>query len=122
MSYDSTPDTLRHSLRVGALMHAVVHDLIDRSVRHDLSKTEPPEVEVFNEVTPRLRTLTYGSEEYKASLASMGPALEHHYARNRHHPEHHKDGIAGMTGRAPMAWSTASNSKGRHPDGRETES
>lgn len=27
----------------------------------------------------------------------MGVALEHHYANNRHHPEHHKDGIRGMT-------------------------
>jgi hypothetical protein len=27
----------------------------------------------------------------------MKPALDHHYAQNRHHPEHHASGIAGMT-------------------------
>ena len=26
----------------------------------------------------------------------MKPALEHHYAKNRHHPEHHKNGINDM--------------------------
>ena len=32
--------------------------------------------------------LTYGSDEYKACLTEMKPALDHHYAANRHHPEH----------------------------------
>ena len=27
----------------------------------------------------------------------MGPALAHHYANNRHHPEHHKNGVDDMT-------------------------
>lgn len=27
----------------------------------------------------------------------MGVALEHHYKNNRHHPEHFKNGIEGMT-------------------------
>lgn len=96
-TYDSTGDTLKHSLRVGALMVQVINELSQRSVQHDLSKTEPPELEVFNKVTPRLSTLTYGSEEYKASLKEMGPALDHHYANNRHHPEWHPRGVNGMT-------------------------
>lgn len=95
--YDSTADTLRHSRRVGELMSQMITELVDRSYRHDLSKTETPEKEIFDLVTPRLRELTYGSDEYKASLASMGNALEHHYANNRHHPEWHSEGVAGMT-------------------------
>lgn len=95
--YDSTPDTLRHSRRVGELMGVAIKELIDRSVRHDLSKTEPPEVDVFNEFTPKLKTSTYGSDEYKSFLAAMGEGLAHHYAHNRHHPEHFDDGINGMT-------------------------
>lgn len=27
----------------------------------------------------------------------MKPALDHHYAHNRHHPEHFPDGIRGMS-------------------------
>lgn len=95
--YDSTGDTLRHSLRVGALMGQAIKELVDRSVRHDLSKTEPPELEVFNRVTPRLQGLTYGTGEYRAALADMGEGLAHHYAANRHHPEHFADGVNNMT-------------------------
>lgn len=96
-AYDSRVDTLVHSQRVGELMVQVVHEVLDRSTCHDRSKTLPPEVEVFDVVSPRLKTLTYGSDEYKASLEEMGDALAHHYAENSHHPEHHPDGVNGMT-------------------------
>ncbi len=95
--YDSTGDTLKHSLRVGALMGQAIKELVDRSVRHDLSKTFPPELGVFNRVTPRLQGLTYGTDEYRAALADMGAGLAHHYAANRHHPEHFADGVFNMT-------------------------
>jgi len=39
-------------------------------------------------MTPKLAGSTYGSEEYKAFLGQMKPALDHHYAVNDHHPEH----------------------------------
>lgn len=96
-AYDSTADTLRHSLRVGELMGQPIRELVDRSVRHDLSKTEEPELSVFNEYSPKLKHSTYGSEEYKRFLAAMKPALDHHYAVSRHHPEHYTSGINGMT-------------------------
>jgi hypothetical protein len=51
---------------------------------------------MFAIFTPRLRGMTYGSDEYKACLKEMGPGLAHHYAHNRHHPEHHPAGIDGM--------------------------
>lgn len=95
--YDSTADTLKHSMRVGELMGRPIKELVERSVSHDRSKTEPPEVEVFNEFTPKLKTSTYGSEEYKAFLSAMGEGLAHHYANNRHHPEHFTNGVNGMT-------------------------
>lgn len=96
--YDSTADTLKHSQRVGELMAQAIKELVDRSMCHDRSKTEPPELDVFNEYTPKLKTTTYGTDEYKAQLAGMGEGLAHHYASNRHHPEHFgEDGINGMT-------------------------
>jgi hypothetical protein len=95
--YDSTADTLKHALRVGELMSQLITELIGRSLRHDRSKTEDPELAVFNEFTPKLRDSTYGSEEYKGYLASMKVGLDHHYASNRHHPEHFEDGVGGMT-------------------------
>jgi hypothetical protein len=96
-SFDSRPETLRHSLRVGELMGQAIRELVTRSVKHDLSKTEPPEVAVFDEYTGELAGCTYGSPQYKANLEAMRPAVEHHYANNRHHPEHFPDGVDGMT-------------------------
>jgi hypothetical protein len=95
--YDSTLDTMRHSRRVDELLLQVIVALQSRVTRHDLSKMEPPEKAVFDRVTPRLQSSTYGSEEYKASLADIGEVLVHHYGANRHHPEHYTDGVAGMT-------------------------
>jgi hypothetical protein len=98
MTYDSTADTLRHSLRVGALMGDPIRELVTRSLEHDHSKTCEPEKSTFDEFTAKLKTSTYGSDEYKGFLAAMGPALDHHYEKNRHHPEHFGDaGINGMT-------------------------
>lgn len=95
--YDSTAETLKHSLRVGELITQAIKELLDRSLHHDLSKTEDPELAVFNEYTPKLKNTTYGSDEYKNLLAGMKPGLDHHYAHNRHHPEHFERGINGMT-------------------------
>lgn len=97
MSYDSTADTLKHSQRVGELMVQIISELAERSTKHDRSKTEEPELSTFNEFSSRLKTSTYGSDEYKGFLAEMKPALDHHYANNRHHPEHFENGVNGMT-------------------------
>lgn len=97
MTYDSRPETAAHADRVLVLLKPVIGELSYRSLRHDLSKMEPPEVEVFDEFTPKLKTSTYGSEEYKGFLAAMGEGLAHHYANNRHHPEHFEEEIDGMT-------------------------
>jgi hypothetical protein len=90
-------DTMRHIERVRNLLNLFVDELLGRGQLHDQSKLERPEVEAFTEFTPKLATCTYGSDEYKSYLAAMKPALDHHYARNRHHPEHHKAGINDMT-------------------------
>lgn len=97
MSHDSTPDTLWHSLRVAELMGEPIKELLDRSIRHDLSKTREPERAVYDEVVPQLRGTTYGTAEHRALVDTMGEGLRHHYAHNRHHPEHFADGINGMT-------------------------
>lgn len=88
MSFDSTYDTQTHIAQVRTLMFSAITNLLQRSIEHDLSKLEDPEKGMFDLFTPKLRGLTYGSDEYKKTLAEMGPALEHHYAHNSHHPEH----------------------------------
>ena len=95
-TYDSRPDTWQHIHTVQALMGEVITDLAGRAHDHDQSKLAAPEVEVFDRVTPKLHGLTYGSDEYKSSLAEMGEGLAHHYAVNSHHPEHYANGVNGM--------------------------
>ena len=89
-------DTFRHIERVRNLLNVCVQDLIRRGELHDQTKLESPEVEACTEYTPKLATCTYGSDEYKGYLAAIKPALDHHYAHNRHHPEHHKEGVNDM--------------------------
>jgi hypothetical protein len=95
-AYDSTNDTLKHIKRVNELMCQAAMELIRRATVHDNSKLLSPEKEIFDEMTPKLAGSTYGSDEYKEFLVKMKPALDHHYANNRHHPEHWKNGINGM--------------------------
>jgi hypothetical protein len=94
--YDSRPDTWRHIWTVQNLLRQVIRDLLDRQREHDQSKLEEPELSLFNEYTPKLKGSTYGSEEYEGFRKGMGPALDHHYANNRHHPEFFNEGIIGM--------------------------
>lgn len=89
-------ETMRHIERVRNLINVFVKELLHRGELHDQSKMEDPEVSLFTEMTSKLATSTYGSEEYNSFLKKLEPALLHHYARNRHHPEHHKNGIDDM--------------------------
>jgi hypothetical protein len=88
--------TLRHIEAVRNHLNACIKELLTRAEQHDQSKLQGTERETFDEWTPKLRGVTYGSPEYKAAMAQMKPALDHHYAHNRHHPEHHKNGIKDM--------------------------
>lgn len=96
MKYDSKADTLLHIKRVAQLMTQAAQQLLDRAMIHDDSKLISPEKEIFDEMTPKLKGMTYGSNEYKQSLKELGVALDHHYAHNPHHPEYHAKGIDGM--------------------------
>lgn len=96
MTYDSRIDTESHIAQVQLSIDIIIHDLTARRNAHDASKLVDPEKAGFDEWTPKLRALTYGSDEYKAALSQMGVFLAHHYENNDHHPEHHSAGINGM--------------------------
>ena len=88
--YDSAPATHEHRRMVQAFLFMIKDELQRRWAHHDLTKVGPVEKPIFDEYTPKLKDSTYGSEEYKGFLEAMKPALDHHYAKNRHHPEHFK--------------------------------
>jgi hypothetical protein len=89
VSHDSRIGTYRHIQVVQYGLHKVIVDLGLRGLRHDWSKLEPPEREVFDKWSPRLAGLTFGSADYWAVLGEMDAGLRHHYQHNDHHPEHH---------------------------------
>lgn len=89
-------ETLMHIQRVQYFIQMAIVELLKQGRNHDQSKLEHPEVELFTEYTPKLADVTYGSEEYQELLAGLKPALDHHYAKNRHHPEHFPNGVKDM--------------------------
>ena len=96
MEKSSIEDTLKHKKVITELMSQVITELLYRAVVHDNAKMEDPELSLFDTYTPKLAKSTYNSEEYKTFLENMKPALDHHYARYRHHPEHFKNGCRDM--------------------------
>jgi hypothetical protein len=94
---DSAPDTYKHIQTVQRFMRRMIESLLFRSEVHDQSKLVSPEKEAFDEITPKLAGLTYGSDEYRATLRDMKPAIQHHYENNSHHPEYYPNGVRGMS-------------------------
>lgn len=97
MSYDSRPDTLEHIAKVRARMEEIAYHLRRRAMGHDASKLEEPEKSAFDRMAQKAAKTVYGSDEYKAAIAELGPALAHHYEANSHHPEHWPNGIGDMS-------------------------
>lgn len=93
-------ETLEHIIRVQELLAKVVAELTERGLKHDKSKLESPEIEIFAQHTKETQTITYGkdklSPEYEESIKKIDEALKHHYSVNRHHPQHHENGIDDM--------------------------
>ena len=90
-------EAIKHIHRVRYFLSTMIEELDRRARNHDQSKLESPEAEIFGEYTPELAKVEYDSPEYKALLEKVKPAIEHHYAKNRHHPECWPNGINDMT-------------------------
>ena len=88
--------TIAHIDTVRKYIRFFTDKLTDRAEKHDASKLTEEELPYFAEHTDRLSEIEYGSDEYKAELEALKPALEHHYNNNRHHPEYHMNGIEDM--------------------------
>lgn len=90
-------ETYKHVQKVQKNLNLFVTDLIHRGETHDTSKFEEPELSIFAENTHKLGVTEYGTPEYKQLMDSVRPAIDHHYSKNRHHPEHWPHGIEDMT-------------------------
>ena len=93
----STLETLKHVKEVAKNINLLVADLQLRAINHDNSKFESPEAEIFAANVEGLAKTEYGTQEYRNLAEKVKPAIQHHYAKNRHHPEHHKNGMDDFT-------------------------
>ncbi|HEU0164408.1 MAG TPA: DUF5662 family protein [Thermomicrobiales bacterium] len=89
--------TTSHIRRVHDLLREIQRELEDRGEAHDASKLREPEVSLFDQAYADLGAVEYGSEGYQNALVQARQALDHHYAHNRHHPEHFPGGVNDMT-------------------------
>jgi hypothetical protein len=90
-------ETHKHVRSVQKYLNIFIKEIISRGEIHDDSKFEEPELSIFADNTEKLGKTEYGSEEYKALLEEVKPAITNHYSKNRHHPEHWQNGINDMT-------------------------
>lgn len=90
---DQYVDILQHRAQVRFLMEKFTSQLMARAFTHDDSKFSKEEFPAYDACIPLLKEVDYDSDEYKAILSEMKPALEHHYKNNRHHPEYFEDQV-----------------------------
>lgn len=86
-----------HIHHVQLFLMRIIEEIHVRMFNHDLSKLSRPEVKTFTEYANQLSELEEGTFAYKRVLKAMNEALNMHYANNRHHPEHHKNGVDDMS-------------------------
>ncbi len=89
-------ETMRHIETLRNLLNNVVCEFLRRGQEHDQSKMGDPELALFTKFTPKLKFVEYNSPEYHEFLEGLTPALDNHYAKNSHHPQHYEQGIEGM--------------------------
>lgn len=87
---DITASTRKHIQRVAHYLDIFADNLWQRADDHDASKLVEPEASAFYKIEIERSKLVYGSDAYKAAMASIQPAIDHHYEHNDHHAEHNE--------------------------------
>jgi hypothetical protein len=96
-------ETRKHQQEVAKLLMRFSALLLHRAVHHDESKLKEPERSVFAKFSPLLRSVEYGSDEYKSIVSMIRPAVDHHNAHNKHHPEYNDiNGLSTQTLNDPI--------------------
>lgn len=94
--HNSSIGTKKHIKRVGELINSFCFKLLVRAKKHDKSKLDKFEKNIFDTLTYDLKDLVFGSKDYAKSREQIKKGLVHHYQNNRHHPEYYKNGIDDM--------------------------
>lgn len=85
-----------HQDRVARYMGKFIESLLVRANTHDESKFMAEELEIYASIIDEFKLHPFGTEGYNVLRKKLDTALVHHYAYNRHHPEHFETGVNGM--------------------------
>lgn len=92
-----TSRVICHKNEINILAHALIKILLDQVNEHDNSKLEEPEISLFSSnIAIFTNENEYLSVEYKELIKQIDEGIQHHYSKNRHHPEHFENGINDM--------------------------
>lgn len=89
-------EIFKHKKSVKEKLNFLSEELADRAEHHDDSKLKKPEIGWLIEMDKE-PIFKYGTPEYFEKKKKWQKFFDHHYALNRHHPEHFIQGVQGMT-------------------------
>lgn len=92
---DTIKYIIDHKNIVRDRLRYLAYQLLERADSHDDSKLKNPEIRWLIEMDKEPR-YDYGSPEYLDKKKRYEKFFNHHYANNRHHPEHFTNGVDGM--------------------------
>lgn len=85
----------KHKSSVKEKVAYLSNKLKERAEKHDDSKLETPELNWLIDMDREPR-YTYGTPEYFDKMKRWQKFFDHHYKRNRHHPDHFANGVHDM--------------------------
>lgn len=86
---------LKHRESVRNKLNFLASELVKRAEKHDESKLMQPELNWLIQMDKEPR-YQYGTPEYFDKMEKWQNFFKHHYAENRHHPDHFQNGIYDM--------------------------
>ena len=81
----------QHRETVETLLTILAQDFAIRGRVHDRSKLKSDEFDGYIHINRAARKHAFDSPELREVKRNHIAAIDHHYARNSHHPEYHKD-------------------------------
>lgn len=96
--YDSQEEAIRAWNTRPTISVERVEEIIKDCLQTDcMDSLQSPELEGFDIITKELKSLVFGSKEYKTVLLEQKDIIQYHYKNNSHHPEHYKNKINDMS-------------------------
>jgi len=85
-----------HKFVVLQYMLPIIQELMKRAEEHDNSKFTEEEFPALVEAMEDIKKFPFGTPEYDEMRKKWEAPFNAHYKKNRHHPEHHPNGIEDM--------------------------